>query len=62
MSRAHTKRRKLIASLKRKHRGKGFERKWHEEFDSHRAACLKLLDGPLLGTLEDLMNLNRETA
>lgn len=49
MSYAHTKRRKLIAKLKRQE-----QRKWRAAFTEHCAAVRKKLDGPRLGSLESL--------
>lgn len=52
MSYAHTKRRKLIASLKRKH---GL--KWRNHFTAHCDIKRREIDGPLLGSLEDLIGI-----
>jgi len=50
MSTAHTKRRKLIATLKRRH-----PRNWLAKFHDHCAATRRKLDGPLVGTLADVL-------
>lgn len=52
MSYAHTKRRKLIATLKRHH-----PRDWRGKFTRHCADVRKRLDGPLVGTLEDALHI-----
>lgn len=50
MSYAHTKRRKLIAQLKR-HEG----RNWFDAFNYRCREARKRLDGPLVGSLEQIL-------
>ncbi len=51
MSYSHTQKRKLIGKLKREHGNK-----WFGLFKAHRAAVIKEKQGPLLGSIEDIMN------
>lgn len=51
MSYSHTKRRKLIAKLKKKHCSD-----WQKHFNHFREETIRKMDGPPIGTLEDLIN------
>lgn len=54
MSYSHTKRRKTIAKLKRK-----YPTNWQNEFDLIRQKCIQKLDGKFIGSLEDILNINK---
>lgn len=51
MSHAHTARRKTIARLKRQH-----PRNWLAKFHDHCLEQKRKLDGPLTGTLQDVID------
>lgn len=51
MSYSHTKRRKLIATLKRKQ-----PRNWRVKFADAQAEARRKLEGPLIGSLADVIS------
>lgn len=55
MSYAHTKRRKLIATLKRKH-----PRNWLAKFHDASAAARRRIEGRLIGSLQDALDAGKE--
>jgi hypothetical protein len=58
MSYSHAMRRKFIRKLKRKY---GKDRKdWYPHFEQHRAQVVEELQGPCIGTLEDIWRKIRE--
>jgi len=55
MSYAHTQRRKVIKKFKKKS-----ERSWYKLFREYVDKIKREMEGPPIGTLEDILNLRRE--
>ena len=56
MSHAHTTRRKTIARFKRQ-----YPKNWLAKFHDHCQATRKALDGPCVGSLQDVINQQTST-
>ena len=60
MSYSHTQRRKTIKVFKQMYGDDRFDSKWYPYFQQHVAEIRREIQGPPLGTLEEIMNMKRE--